>query len=88
MIQRWWGDKNLISFLKLIEERGYVMRREQDLYTSFLGYYLAVRYLKERGLIQCDGVDETQMKRWTFTEKGKSFVKHINDIEELLNEEG
>lgn len=87
-IQRWWGDHNLIDFLKLMDKRGSVMRSEQDIYTSNLGYYLAIRFFKERGLIQCNGVDKKQMKKWVLTNKGKSFVQHIKGIEGLLNEEG
>jgi len=85
-LQRWWGDRNLIDFLKLFEKQGFVMKREQDIYSCTLGYYLAIRFLKERGLIECDGVDETQMKRWVLTDSGKIFVKHIKGIEALLNE--
>ena len=86
-IERWWGDKNLIDFLKLIDERGFVMRREQKIYTSTLGFYLAIRFLKERGIIQCDGMDETQMKKWVLSERGKLFIRHIKSIEGLLNVE-
>lgn len=87
-LHRWWGDKNLINFLKLFDKQGYMMRDTQDLYTCNLGYYLAIRFFKERGLIQCDGVDKKQMKKWILTSKGLKLIQLIKKIEEALNEEG
>lgn len=86
-LHRWWGDKNLIDFLKLIDKQGHVMRETQDIYNCNLAYYLAIRFCKEHDLIECDGIEENQMKKWSLTDNGKKFIKHIKGIEGLLYEE-
>jgi len=65
-------------------EKGCITRKTQTVYSSVLGYYIALRFLRNHGLIECDGVEDNMMKRWKLTEKGVKLVEHIMAIRRLL----
>ena len=78
-------NKNLIELLKLMKNQR-VSRKSQKIYKSSLGYFLAMRYLRERGLVKEDGIEDRE-KYWTLSEKGKKLLKHVEEIEKLIRVE-
>jgi len=75
-------NKNLIDLLKLMKQRR-ISRKSQKIYKSTLGYFIAMRYLREKGLVQEDGIEDRE-KYWTLSEKGKKLVKLIEEVEKIL----
>lgn len=81
---RMFFDKNLVSLLKMMDKNGFITRRSQGLYKSTLGYYLVIRYLKERELISYNGLNNRNMKKWSLTNKGKYVLRRVEEIEEQI----
>jgi hypothetical protein len=77
-------NRYLVSLLNQISKEGYVTRKTQKVYISIIGFYLAIKWLKERNLIYCNGVDENEYKIWRLTNKGVMLVKYLNKISELI----
>jgi hypothetical protein len=77
-------NRYLVSLLNQISKEGYVTRKTQKVYISIIGFYLAIKWLKERNLVYCNGVDENEYKIWKLTNKGVMLVKYLNKISELI----
>jgi len=77
-------NKYIVRLMIEMYTKGYVTRKTQTVYSSILGYYIALRFLRKHGLIECDGVEKNMMKRWKLTPKGRELVEHILEIRKLL----
>ena len=77
-------NRYLVSLLNQMASEGHVTRKSQKVYISILGFYLAIKWLKERNFVECDGVDEKNYKIWRLTKKGMELVKLLKRIEELI----
>jgi predicted transcriptional regulator len=77
-------NRYLVSLLMQFDKEGHVTRKSQKVYISVIGFYLAIKWLKERGLVECDGVDEENYKTWKLTKKGTELVKLLKRMEELI----
>jgi predicted transcriptional regulator len=77
-------NRYLVGLLMQFDKEGHVTRKSQKVYMSVLGFYLAIKWLKERGLVECDGVDEENYKTWRLTKKGAELVKLLKRMEELI----
>jgi predicted transcriptional regulator len=77
-------NRYLVSLLMQFDKEGHVTRKSQKVYISVLGFYLAIKWLKERNLVECDGVDKENYKTWRLTKKGAELVKLLKRMEALL----
>jgi len=77
-------NKYIVRLMIEMYEKGYITRKTQTVYSSILGYYIALRFLRKHGLIECDKVENNMMKRWKLTDKGRKLVEHIIAIRRLL----
>ena len=80
-------NKHIIRLLLEMYKNNYVTRKTQTVYSSILGYYIAIKFLKRHGLIECDGIEKNMMKRWKLTNKGRKLVEHLIEIRKLLGVE-
>ena len=80
-------NKPLIELLLKMDREGYVTRKSQRIYISTLGYYRILKFLRDYGIIECNGVDENNLKIWVLTPKGKKLVEHIKAIRRLFGVE-
>jgi predicted transcriptional regulator len=60
--------------------------KDTKVYLTYVGWWNAQKFLKERGIITENGVDEKGRKIWKLTDKGKKLVEHIKAIKMLLYE--
>jgi predicted transcriptional regulator len=77
-------NRYLVSLLMQFDREGHVTRKSQKVYISVIGFYLAIKWLKERGLVECDGMDKENYKTWRLTKKGAELVKLLKKMEELI----
>jgi predicted transcriptional regulator len=77
-------NRYLVGLLMQFDKEGHVTRKSQKVYMSVLGFYLAIKWLKERNLVECDGVDKENYKTWRLTKKGAELVKLLKRMEELI----
>lgn len=75
--------KNNISLLIEMSKKNSITSREQKTYSPF-AFYLNIGFLKDKGLVMENGIDNNLRKKWCLTEKGKALVEYIQRIEELL----
>ena len=73
-------NKYLVKLLLEIKKKGWINRKTQTAYTSNIGYYIAISFLKKHNLIECNGVDNNNMKLWKLTPKGLEIAEKIIDI--------
>lgn len=77
-------NKYLANLLCQIKEKGYVTTKTQTVYVSTLGFYIAMKWLRDHDLIKCDGMDENNFKKWSLNERGEELVEHLIKIMELV----
>lgn len=77
-------NKYLADLVVKLHEKGQITRKSQKIYISILGFYKALKFLRDHGLIRCDGVTEKNMKIWVLTEKGKKLANHILEIRKIF----
>lgn len=77
-------NRYIYRLLLQIDRDGFITRKTQKIYLSSIGFFIAMKWLKEKGLVFCDGVDEKNCKIWKLSEKGKELVKCIKKMEELI----
>ena len=77
-------NRYIEQLLLQIDREKFVTRKTQKVYLSTIGFFIALKYLKEKELVYSDGVDEKNYKIWKLTEKGKELVKLLKKIEELV----
>jgi predicted transcriptional regulator len=75
--------KKLKILLELEEPKSW---KDTKVYLTYVGWWNAQKFLKERGIITENGVDEKGRKIWKLTDKGKKLVEHIKAIKMLLYE--
>jgi hypothetical protein len=80
-------NRYLVDLLEEIKDKGHVTRETQTVYKSSIGFFLAMKWLKEHNLIVCDGVDEKNYKIWALNLNGKKVVRFLGYIREILKEE-
>jgi predicted transcriptional regulator len=76
-------NRYLVSLLMQFDREGHVTRKSQKVYISVIGFYLAIKWLKERDLVECDGMDKENYKTWRLTKKGAELVKLLKKMEVL-----
>jgi hypothetical protein len=76
--------KKLRILLELEEPKSW---KDAKVYLTYVGWWNAQKFLKERGIITENGVDENGRKIWKLTDKGKKLVEHIKAIKMLLYSE-
>lgn len=73
-----------IEFLKHIYKNKFVTRKTQKIF-HLGGYYLMISFLKNDGLIYCDGKTHDNEKVWKLTPKGTELTKLLIDLEKTQN---
>jgi len=58
--------------------------KDAKIYLTYMGWYKAQKFFKEKGIIVEDGVDKRGRKLWKLTDKGKRLVELLKEIEGLL----
>lgn len=79
----------MIEFLTVIRKQGFITRKTQKVF-GMAGFYLATSVLRDKGIIQFDGVTQGNTKKWVLTQKGERiselYLKRI-EIEKKIKEE-
>jgi len=78
--------KGKADLVKYIHRHGSVLRKDQKIFDSYLGFYFATKILQEFKLIVCNGYVRNNEKEWVLTDKGKEFAKMLSGIERLIGE--
>ncbi|MEM1543728.1 MAG: hypothetical protein QW795_03500 [Candidatus Bathyarchaeia archaeon] len=76
-------NRYIAQLLLQIDKDGYITRKTQKVYLSMIGFFIAMKWLKEKELIFNDGFDKNNFKIWKLTKKGKEVVECLKKIEEL-----
>ena len=74
-----------IKLLFWIKEKGEVTRKTQPYFVSTIGYYLALKYLRDKGLIELSRTDGN-VKYWKLSKKGENLVRLLEKVMEVLND--
>ncbi|MGB9693663.1 MAG: hypothetical protein ACPLYF_02350 [Fervidobacterium sp.] len=77
-------NRYIAQLLLQIDKDGFVTRKTQKVYLSTIGFFIAMKWLKEKGFIVNNGTDKNNYKIWVLTEKGKELVAAIKKIEGLI----
>lgn len=77
-------NRYISQLLLQIDKEGFVTRKTQKVYLSSIGFFLALKWLKEKNLVFCDGVDNNNYKVWKLSKKGREVVGYLKKIEELV----
>jgi len=77
-------NKYLVRLLLQMYKQGQITRKTQNVYISTLGFYAALKFLKNNGMVECAGVDNKNMKIWKLTDKGVKLVEHLIEIRKLF----
>jgi predicted transcriptional regulator len=72
-----------IELLKQVRLKGFVTAKTQEIYGSGMGFYLAMWFCRDNGLVVEDGQDD-DCKKWILTEKGHGVVNLIMKAEEMM----
>ena len=80
-------NRYLVDLLEEIDKKRSLTRETQTIYRSEIGFFLAMKWLKEHNLITCDGVDEKNYKIWVLNKNGRKLVKLVKMIRLILKEE-
>lgn len=80
-------NKNIVDLMMQIEKDGYATRKTQRVYTSQIGFFIAMKWLRDHDLIQCDGKTDGNFKIWSLNDKGKEVIKHLKRVREILKRE-
>jgi hypothetical protein len=79
-----FSDNNL-RLMMLIYKKGFMTVVTQNLYGG-MGFFDAKMFLLKRGMIRNDGTDDKKRKIWVLTDRGKKFIKAIDELEKLILE--
>jgi len=72
-----------LRLLLWMYKKGEVTRKDQPYFMSSIGYYLAISYLKKRGLIEVNR-KKGNTKYWKLTEKGRRLAKLLIELEKVV----
>lgn len=76
-------NRYIQQLLIQIDRENFITRKTQKVYLSSIGFFIAMKWLKEKDFIYCDGTDSKNFKVWKLTPKGKALVSLIKKIEEM-----
>lgn len=77
-------NRYLVSLIFQISKEGFITRKTQKVYLSSIGFFIAMKQLKDKGLVYCDGIDNNNFKIWKLTKKGEKLVELLKKAEELM----
>jgi predicted transcriptional regulator len=77
----------VIDFMIYVLEKGSITKSTQDFYSFPFQYYTMVWYLRDMGILEIDGVDESNQKIWVLTERGKKLARLLKECKRIAEKE-
>lgn len=74
-------NESIMSILNYLKSNGKITRSERPY--SGLSFYLTIWYLRDKGIIYCDGVNERREKVWVLTDRGKRVIDILDELEKI-----
>jgi len=74
-------NNNIVSVLNYLKDRGKISKSNRPF--SGLQFYLTIWYLRDKGLIYCDGVNDRREKVWVLTDRGRRVIEILDELEEI-----
>jgi hypothetical protein len=72
-----------IDILLGLYRKGTITNSKSGLYR--MTFYPIIWYLKDRGIVKCNGVEGKNEKIWILTDKGKQVAFHLCEILKIFN---
>jgi hypothetical protein len=77
-------NKNIVDLIIQMKEKKSVTRKTQTIYNSVLGWFVAMKWLRDHDLINSNGTDRNNFKIWSLNEKGKEIATHLECMRDIL----
>lgn len=72
-------------FVRHIKNQGSVTKKTQKFYNG-MGYYMMIWHLRDQGIVEEDGTNNSNEKLWVLTNKGKKVCAKFDELEILEKE--
>jgi predicted transcriptional regulator len=78
-------NERTINFIMLLRKKGGITKKNAGM--GFMSYYSLIWKLRDVGLVYENGIDKSNQKIWSLTNKGERLAGLLDNIRGLMKDE-